>query len=215
MTPLLDLPETKTKLDEAMELVEHDRYVLGGLRDGMLKVVVDSNPPLRRRRRRSWPLAPLARRALFERQALAVSSMLDPAQIEERADWEMTWPALLYAPVGMPKLRPVGLLIVGTRRSYWYDHDAVNYVTALAITLTPCILALQGPLARLHPDERHAAHLLREGLSITEIASGLRMERRDAERLVSRILNKLSLRSAREVARILPEPPAVGGGMLP
>jgi len=214
MRQLFDLQATRTKLDEAMELVEHDRFVLGGLRDGMLKVIADSNPPAGRRNKRTRELAPLARRALFERQALTVSSVLEPDEIDQRADWEMGWPALLYAPVGMPKVRPVGLLIVGTRNSYWYEQEAVNYVSALAITLTPCVLALTGPLARLRPDERQAAHLIGEGLSIVEIANGLQMDRRQAERIVSRVLSKLSLRSLRDVGPLLPDTPVTSRGLI-
>jgi len=70
MRQLFDLQETRSKLDEAMELVEHDRFVLGGLRDGMLKVIADSNAPAGRRNKRTRELAPLARRALFERQGV-------------------------------------------------------------------------------------------------------------------------------------------------
>ena len=214
MGEALDLRETKTRLDAAMELVEHDRYVLGGLRDGMLKVVADSKPASGRRTRRSRPLAPLARRALFYQEPVAISSVVEAHDIEPAADWEMCWPAILYAPVGLPRTRPVGLFIVGSRKTHFYDHDTISYVSALAVTLTPAVLMLTGPLARLRPDEREVAHLLGEGLSILEIAEAVGAERREAEQLVSRILNKLSLRSPKEVARLLPDPSAAAGGLV-
>lgn len=214
MGDTLNLAETRIRLNEAMELVRHDRFVLGGLRDGMLKVIADSRPPAKRRSRRSRELAPLARRALFFREPLAISSILDPRDIADDADWEMAWPAILYVPVGLPRSRPAGLMIVGSKRPHYYDQETIAYVSALAVTLTPSVLMLTGPLGRLRGEERQAAHLIGEGLSILEIADGLNLERRDAEKLVSRVLNKLSLRSPTEVAPLLPEPPVSVGGLV-
>jgi hypothetical protein len=67
-------PVVRFHLDRALELVAHDRWVLGGLRDGKLRVLVDSSPEPDRPFRRTRPLSHLARRCLHEGKPAAVWS---------------------------------------------------------------------------------------------------------------------------------------------
>jgi DNA-binding CsgD family transcriptional regulator len=120
-------------------------------------------------------------------------------------DWELAWPALLYAPVGMPGSRPVGLLILGSRKDYWYAQEEIDYVASLGVTLTSMALSVGGPLDRLRGSERRAAQLLSQGLSAAEIAAALHTDRTAARRLVARVLRKLALRSPRQLAELWPE----------
>jgi len=213
-TPV-DVQETRERLDSAMELVRQDRWVLGGLRDGRLKVIIDSDPGPARRAHRSRDLSPLARKSLYERKPLTVASVLEP-EINARdpySNWEMEWPALIYAPVGVPRQRPVGLLLVGSRTSHWYPQEEIDYVSALALTLIPTVLAITGPLGRLPQRERRVAQLIGEGMSVTEVASALTLERADAQRIVSKVLGKLNMRSTQELGQLL-ELPLTHGGVL-
>src|SRR3981081_3925726 len=117
----LDLPNLELHLGHAMALVRQDRWLLGALREGRLKVLADSNPELHRPYRRTRVLTHLARRCLHENQPPTVASIdagAPHAPRRQPPDWELTWPALLYAPVGLPGRRPVGLLIVGSRSAH-------------------------------------------------------------------------------------------------
>lgn len=194
----LDLPTQELRLQHAMALIRQDRWLLGALREGKLKVLADSSPELHRPYRRTRLLTQLARRCLHERRPLTVSSLGccgTEACSPPDADWELEWPALLYAPVGMPGQRPVGLLIVGARSSHWYQQHEIDYAAALATTLTSVVLALSGPLARLDEHELEAARLIAQGLSLPETSVALGLGRDDARDLVDRVLRKLSLRS--------------------
>jgi hypothetical protein len=221
MNSQLELSRVRLDLDQAMSLARQDRWVLGSLREGRLRVLADSSPERDRPFRRVRPLSQLARRCLHDRRPLtvsAVSSVSDgdpevrparpsadqPAQAEA-ADWELDWPALLYAPVGLPGRRPVGLLTVGCLTEHWYLQDEIDYVAGVGIALTSTVLSLDGPLARLASDERAAARLLGQGLSVPELAAALEVERAEARKLVGSVLRKLSLRSPRELAGLWPE----------
>src|SRR2546423_12229060 len=94
-----------------------------------------------------------------------------PRPAGQRAeDWELDWPSLLYAPVGMPRRRPVGLLIVGSRSDHRYPQDEIEYLAALAVTLTAPVLTLGDPFQRLTERELQVARLVAHGLSVTETA---------------------------------------------
>jgi DNA-binding CsgD family transcriptional regulator len=214
MALLLDLDEARQRLVMALELVRHDRFLLGGLRDGRLKVIADSNVPSPLPTRRVMDLSPLARRSLYERTTLAISSLIEDDALSGLDDWEMDWPTLVYAPVGLPQTRPVGLLIVGSRKRHWYDQEDVGYITSLAVTMTACVSAITGPLGRLRPRERQVAQLLGEGLSATEIAEGLKIDHKQAELAIASVLRKLSLRSRKEIGQFLPDRPVSLGGFL-
>jgi DNA-binding CsgD family transcriptional regulator len=211
---LIDLKEARERLVMALQLVRQDRFLLGGLRDGRLKVIVDSNAPSPHPSRRAMELSPLARRSLYERTTLAISSLIEDDAVSGLDDWELDWPSLIYAPVGLPKARPVGLLVIGSRKRRWYDQEDVSYVTSLAVTMTACVSAVTGPLGRLGPRERQVAQLLGEGLSPSEIGDALKIERKAADNLIASVLRKLSLRSTREIGQYLPDRPVSIGGFL-
>jgi DNA-binding CsgD family transcriptional regulator len=200
----LDLPNLELRLGHAMALVRQDRWLLGALREGKLKVLADSNPELHRPYRRTRALTHLARRCLHERRPLTVSSLDGghgpAAEAGQPPDWELDWPALLYAPVGLPGRRPVGLLIVGARACHWYQQHEIDYAAALGITLTGPVLALGGPLTRLSGRELEAARLIAEGLSLPETSIALRVGIDEARELVDRVLRKLSVRSPAQLA---------------
>src|SRR5436853_7640311 len=107
--------DTVKRLDSALAMVRQDRWQLAGLRSGRLTVRAGGPNPARSfppAQRPVQELTPLARRALFERRAVSISTIqTSPAGGVE--DWELDWPTILYAPVGDPGLRPCGLLILG------------------------------------------------------------------------------------------------------
>jgi len=214
MSGPLELCRVRLDLEQAMSLIRQDRWVLGSLREGRLRVLADSSPERDRPFRRVRALSRLARRCLHDRRPLTVSTL--PAAGEEDAagagvpavtpaDWELDWPALLYAPVGLPGRRPVGLLTVGCVTEHWYPQEEIDYAAGVAMSFTAAVLALDGPLARLASDERTAARLLGQGLSVPELAAALEVDRKEARELVGSVLRKLSLRSPRELADLWPE----------
>src|SRR5581483_3054085 len=152
MRTAIDLDKTKTHLALALEVVHHDRWLLGGLRDGRLRVIAQS-PPLAPGADQNGGVQPiyqelsqLARRCLYERHPLAVTSMIENPIPDH--DWEAGWPALIYAPVGLPKNRPVGIIILGSRTEHWYTQDEIDYVAAIGVTLTAVVSCVTGPLGR-------------------------------------------------------------------
>jgi DNA-binding CsgD family transcriptional regulator len=213
MHSALDLPTLEFRLHHAMALVRQDRWLLGALRDGKLKVLADSSPELHRPYRRTRALSHLARRCLHDRQPLTVSSLGEApdCQPDPRADWELDWPALLYAPVGMPARRPVGLLIMGSRAAHWYQQQEIDYAAALGVTLTGLVLALGGPLARLSDRERQTARLIAQGLSLPETSIALRLGLDEARDLVDGVLRKLSVRSPGQLADCWPRIESAAG----
>jgi DNA-binding CsgD family transcriptional regulator len=201
MHSALDMPTLEFRLHHAMSFLRQDRWLLGALRDGKLKVLADSSPELHRPYRRTRSLTHLARRCLQERHPLTVSSLdAGRARTAGQQDWELDWPALLYAPVGMPGRRPLGLLIAGARTSHWYRQQEIDYIAALGVTLTGMVLALNGPLARLDERELEAARLVALGLSLAETAAALNTTADEARRLLDRVLRKLSVRSPSQLA---------------
>lgn len=133
---------------------------------------------------------------------MAVNSIVDPR--EHQDDWEIHWPALVYAPVGLADTRPVGLLIVGSRTQHWYTQAEIDYLAALGVALTATVASITGPLGRLTPRERRFALLIAEGLSDEEIAVALDLDQRIAKRAADAVLRKLSVRSRHEVRDLVP-----------
>jgi DNA-binding CsgD family transcriptional regulator len=202
MANLIHLEQTRRHLALALEAVHHDRWVFGGLRDGRLRIIGDSETE------REAPVQPifmelshLSRRCLFERHPIAVSSVVDPIGYD---DWERDWPALIYVPIGVPKTRPVGLLIVGCSKEHWYTQDEIDYVAALGVTLTAAVSAVTGLLGRLSVEERHVAQLIAEGFSDLEVAKALAVQADQARALADDVLRKLSLRSRFELRELFP-----------
>src|SRR5438270_299264 len=91
-------------------------------------------------------------------------------------DGELDWPALLYAPVGLPRQRPLGLLVIGSRACHWYTQQDIDYAAALGVTLSGLMLSLGGPLTRLSQRELAVARLIAQGLSLTETSAALQVE---------------------------------------
>lgn len=206
MTTAADPTSARLHLNQAIDLVHHDRWMLGGLQDGKLRVLVDSSPETDRPYRRTRTLSHLARRCLHERKPLTVSALVAPDPDPTQAmDWEMNWPALLYAPVGMPRRRPTGLLVLGSQSEHWYCEDEIDYLAALGVSLTSTVLSLGGPVGRLRGRERWVAGLVSQGLSVSEIAVALGGDQAGAQQLVARALRKLSLRSPRQLVDAFPE----------
>jgi DNA-binding CsgD family transcriptional regulator len=198
--------DTIKRLDAALALVRQDRWQLAGLRSGRLVILAEGNGSkpgaLEPAERRVQDLAPLARRALYERRAVSISTIqTSPAGGVE--DWELDWPTILYAPVADPGFRPAGLLILGVREPHWYEEEDVNYIAALAATLTSFVTAATDPLRPLTRSERMVAYLLGEGLSSAEVSRALRIERSEAQETIGTVLRKLKLRSSGEVADLL------------
>lgn len=198
---------TRTHISLALEVIHHDRWVLGGLRDGRLRLIAQAPgpntvPDADEVRPIYTELTPLARRCLYERHPLAVNSTVDPRDHQD--DWEITWPALVYAPVGLPEARPVGLVIVGSNTQHWYTQAEIDYIARLGIALTAAVSCVTGPLGRLTPRERRFALLIAEGLSDEEIAVALALDDRRVRRASDQILKKLAVRSRHEVRDLVP-----------
>ena len=211
---MIDLQKAHGELESALELVRQDHWLLGGLRDGKLRVVAESSRLLLARRTRRRELTPLARRCLFERRPLALSSLVPDDVIVDDDHWELEWPALLYAPVGSAAARPVGILIVGSRKPHWYEQQEIEYVSSLAAALTLCVSSVVGPLGRLDGFEQQVARLLGEGLSAAEVARALNLDRSRAHGVIDRVLQKLSVKSRHQVRELFPEQVACSSGFL-
>ena len=139
MGQLPDLPEARRRLGLALSTIRHDRWVVGYLRGGCLQPIAASE--ISRRFMVSHPLLPLARLALFERKPTVINSVIETDEATNEYDWELDWPTILYAPVADPGFRPAGILILGVREPHWYEEEDVNYIAALAATLTAFVTA--------------------------------------------------------------------------
>lgn len=203
MPSLLDTATVHARVGNALALVHHDRWMLGGLRDGRLHILADSSPDIGRRQPRTLELSELARRSLYERTPLTYT-VVDAEPISYSSHWESHWPTLLYVPVMPAALRPVGLVMVGARTRHWYSKTEVGYVQALAASLLPHVSSVTGPLGRLSPEELRLVELIGEGLSDAELALALESEEGAVRQTVRTILQKLKLRSRRQIARLLP-----------
>src|SRR5258708_16981867 len=113
MGQLPQLQQASGRLGLALDGLCHDRWVLGYLRAGWLQPIAASE--VSRRFLQGRPLMPLARRALFEQRPTIMNALVENPRPSMGYDWEMDWPALLYAPVGEAGQRPIGLFFVGCR----------------------------------------------------------------------------------------------------
>jgi DNA-binding CsgD family transcriptional regulator len=203
MGQLPQLQQARRLLGLALDGLCHDRWVLGYLRAGWLQPIAASE--VSRRFLQGRPLMPLARRALFEQRPTIMNALVENPRPSMGYDWEMDWPALLYAPVGEPGQRPIGLLIVGCRRDHWYSENDVAYAIKLGATLAPLVSALRGPLGRLNESEGEVAQLLSYGLSTQEIARAIRVDDHASRELVESVTRKLQRVDADELAVPLEE----------
>lgn len=136
-------------------------------------------------------LMPLSRRALFEGKPAVVNSVLDVPASGNEYDWELDWPAILYAPVGELGKRPIGLLIVGCRADHWYSEQDIAFAYTFGLSLAPMVSALRGPLGRLNANEAMAAQLLSHGFAASEIARAMNIHEARARGLVDSVTRKL------------------------
>lgn len=189
MGQLPDLQDARRRLELALGAICHDRWILGYLRGGWVETIAASYAS--RRAVKSRPLMPLARRALFEKKPAAINSLVEHPDPSDGYEWELDWPALLYAPVSEIGHRPIGLLTIGCRRDHWYTDEDIAYAHTLGMSLAPMVAALRGPLSRLNSGEGEVAQLLSYGLSPQEIARAIRTDDRHARTLVQNVKKKL------------------------
>jgi DNA-binding CsgD family transcriptional regulator len=205
MGQLPDLQEARRRLGLALDVLCHDRWVLGYLRAGCLAPIAASD--ISRRFLQSRPLMPLSRRALFEKRPVVVNSVIENPNPSEGYDWELDWPAILYAPVGDVGQRPIGLLTLGCRRDHWYTEEDVDYAGRLGVIVAPMVAALRGPLGRLNEIESEVAQLLSYGLSEQEIARAIRFDEHRTRALVDGVTRKLRAVSNTELALSIGDQP--------
>jgi DNA-binding CsgD family transcriptional regulator len=189
MGQLPDLQEARRRLGLALNALCHDRWVLGYLRGGWLQPIAASE--VSRRLLQSRPLMPLARKALFEMKPVVVNTMADRSELADGYEWELDWPAILYAPIAEIGRRPLGLLVIGCRHDHWYTDDDVAYTHALGYVLAPVVAALRWPLSRLNESEVEVAQLLSNGMSTQEIARAIKTNERQARSIVDSVSRKL------------------------
>ncbi len=198
MGQLPQLQQARRRLGLALDSICHDRWVLGYLRAGWLQPIAASE--VSRRFLHGRPLMPLARRALYEKRPMVMNAVIENPNPSLGYDWELDWPALLYAPVGDAGQRPSGLLILGCRKDHWYTDEDIAYAISLGVALAPLVAALRGPLARLNESEGEVAQLLSYGLSAQEIARAIQVDDRQSRALVDSVTRKLHSVAADDVA---------------
>ena len=189
MGQLPDLQDARRRLGLALSPICHDRWTLGYLRGGWVETIAASE--VSRRVVQSRPLMPLARRALFEKKPAVINSLVEHPNLSDGYEWELDWPALLYAPVAEIGHRPIGLLTIGCRRDHWYTDEDIAYAHTLGLSLAPLVAALRGPLSRLSGSEGEVAQLLSYGLSPQEVARAIRTDDKHARTLVQNVKKKL------------------------
>jgi DNA-binding CsgD family transcriptional regulator len=197
MGQIPDLQEARRRLGLALSAVCHDRWVLGYLRGGWVQPIAASE--VSRRFLQGRPLMPLSRRALFEKRPVVINSVVEHPNPSNGYDWELDWPALLYAPVGEIGHRPIGLLTIGCRRDHWYTEEDIAYAHSLGMSLVTMVAALRGPFGRLNEREGEVAQLLSYGLSLAEVARAIRSDDRHARALVQNVKKKLESVNAEDL----------------
>src|SRR3981081_1872059 len=106
--------DTVKRLDSALAMVRQDRWQLAGLRSGRLVILAEGpgdGKAVEPTEGRVQELTPRARRALYERRAVSIST-IHTTPVGGVEDWELDWPTILYAPGHAPGQRPGGLLII-------------------------------------------------------------------------------------------------------
>jgi DNA-binding CsgD family transcriptional regulator len=203
MGQLPQLQQARRRLGLALNSVCHDRWVLGYLRGGWLQPIAASE--VSRRFLQGRPLMPLGRRALYEKRPMVMNAVIESPNPSLGYDWELDWPALLYAPVGEVGHRPIGLLILGCRHDHWYTEEDIAYAISLGTALAPLVAGLRGPLGRLNESEGEVAQLLSYGLSTAEIARAIQVDEVRSRALVESVIRKLQSVGADDLALPLAE----------
>ena len=196
------MTEARRQLGLALEVLCHDRWVLGFLRGGSLQPIATSE--VSRRLLRSRPLLPLSRRALYEQRPVVVNSVFPYMNPTNGFDWELDWPAIMYAPIAAANQRPIGLLVLGCRRDYWYSDEDVLYASSLGAALAPMVASLRGSLGRMTEPEAEVVQLLSCGMSAPEIARALKTDEARAQTLVASVTRKLTHRPAKSAPHRIP-----------
>lgn len=197
MGQLLDLQEARRRLGLALEVLCHDRWVVGFLRGGALQPVAASE--VSRRLLRVRPLQPLSRRALFEQRPVVVNTVFPYMTPAAAFDWELDWPAIMYAPIAESGQRPIGLLVLGCRRDHWYSEEDVQYAIGLGTALAPIIVSLRGPLGRMTEAEAEVVQLMSCGMSREEIAQAIKAGHVETDALISSVKRKLNQRAPHRI----------------
>jgi len=197
MGQLVDLQETRRRLGLALEVLSHDRWVVGFLRGGALQPVAASE--ISRRLLQAHPLQPLSRRALFEQRPVVVNTVFPYSTPAAGFDWELDWPAIMYAPIGESGRRPIGLLVLGCRRDYWYSEEDVQYAIGLGTALSPIVASLRGALGRMTEAEAEVVQLMSCGMSREEIAQAIKTGHVETDALISSVKRKLSQRAPHRI----------------
>jgi len=203
MGQLPQLQQARRRLGLALDSICHDRWVLGYLRGGWLQPIAASE--VSRRFLQGRPLMPLGRRALYEKRPMVMNAVIESPNPSLGYDWELDWPALLYAPVGEVGHRPIGLLILGCRHDHWYTEEDIAYAISLGTALAPLVAGLRGPLGRLNESEGEVAQLLSYGLSTAEIARAIQVDEVRSRALVESVIRKLQSVGADDLALPLAE----------
>ena len=142
---------------------------------------------------------PLSRRALFEQRPVVVNTVFPYTSAAASFDWELDWPAIMYAPIGEAGQRPIGLLVLGCRRDYWYSDEDVRYATSLGEALAPIVSSMRGPLGRMTEAESEVVQLMSCGLSRDEIAHAIKAGHVEADALISSVKRKLGQRAPHRI----------------
>lgn len=125
--------ELVSLLNWSLSPIQHDRWLVAALRDRRLRTVAQSQPDPANPYQQLREVQPPAWRCLLSAQAICVtqcSASARPAAASR--EWELEWPAVLYAPVGVPGRRGEGLLILANRRPHSYCTDEIRYLSLLA-----------------------------------------------------------------------------------
>ncbi len=105
----------------------------------------------------------------------------------------------MYAPIGEAGQRPIGLLVLGCRRDYWYSEEDVQYASGLGTALAPIVSSLRGPLGRMTGAEAEVVQLMSCGLSREEIAQAIKAGHVQTDALISSVKRKLSQRAPHRI----------------
>ena len=129
--------DLRNEIERALCAVRHDRWLLGCQRLGRLWVLCDSRRPRLAPLTRCTRITALARRSLYERLPITVTSICPPGPADPMRDWEIDWPSLVYVPVARRRKRADGLLILGTRQRHWYRQEDIDFLTDLGEVISP------------------------------------------------------------------------------
>lgn len=125
--------ELVSLLNWSLGPIQHDRWLVAALRDRRLRTVAQSQSDPDNPYQQLREVQPPAWRCLLSNQAICVTQCRVSARAAAASrEWELEWPAVLYAPVGVPGRRGEGLLILANLRPHAYCAYEIRYVSLLA-----------------------------------------------------------------------------------